>query len=114
MISFFWVATLLLLVCAFWFVLPWLRSLQDSIFIFFIISLIAYGLYFNLGNARYLSAYYSQDEKLLRLRQVEFRQLLAEFRKEEFRLKLRLEENPNDLDAEWRLLDLLGIKALQN
>lgn len=111
----FWLGTLLLLACAFGFIYPWLRSTPlFSWVVFLVISFVAYTLYFNLGKSRYLPGYYSPEAKALRLRQAELRQLLTEFKKEEFRLKLRLEADPSDSDAEWRLLDILAIKALQN
>lgn len=114
MIIYFWSATALLLLLAFGFFLPWMRSWRLSVFLIFVLSLSSYGLYVYWGSSRYLPHYYSKEEQLYRIKQTDFQLLLAEFRKEEFRLRLRLENNPNDIDAEWRLLDLLAIKALQN
>ncbi len=114
MLTIFWVSTSLLLLCAFIFILPWVKSWRFGLSIALFVGLTTYGLYSKLGYGSYLKHYYSEDEQILRSKQDDFRELLAEFRKQEFRLKLRLEENPNDLDAEWRLLDLLSIKALQH
>ncbi|HXH55644.1 MAG TPA: hypothetical protein VNK03_07895 [Gammaproteobacteria bacterium] len=77
-------------------------------------SIISYGLYGYWGSSRHLPHYYSKEEAHYRLKQADFQVLLAEFRKEEFRLRLRLEQDPKDIDAAWRLLDLFAIKALQD
>ena len=112
MVITFWIITGLLLISAFGFILPWLRSWRIRVLVACLLSLCAYILYFQYGKSQYLVHYYSAEEQLQRNKQASFRKLLAEFRKEEFRLKLRLEENPKDLEAEWRLLDLLAIKAI--
>lgn len=114
MLIYFWSSTTVLLILALGFFLPWLRSWRLSLFLICVIFASSYGLYIYWGSSRYLPHYYSKEEQLYRLRQTEFQLLLAEFRKEEFRLRLRLERDPNDVDAEWRLLDLLAIKALQD
>lgn len=114
MIIFFWSSTTVLLILALGFFLPWLRSWRLSLFLICVIFASSYGLYIYWGSSRYLPHYYSKEEQLYRLKQTDFQLLLAEFRKEEFRLRLRLERDPNDIDAEWRLLDLLAIKALQD
>lgn len=114
MVIFFWSATALLLLLALVFFLPWMRSWRLSLFLIFVISLTSYGLYVHWGSSQYLAHYYSKDEQLYRVKQQDFQLLLAEFQKQEFRLRLRLEHDPNDRDAEWRLLDLLAIKALQD
>jgi len=112
MVIIFWVITGLLLICALGFILPSIRLWRIKVLVACILSLCAYFLYFQYGKSQYLVHYYSAEEQLQRNKQASFRRLLAEFRKEEFRLKLRLEENPKDLEAEWRLLDLLAIKAI--
>jgi cytochrome c-type biogenesis protein CcmH/NrfG len=114
MLIYFWVATAILLILAFGFFLPWIRAWRLSVGLICLFSAISYGLYGYWGSSCHLSHYYSQEEMHYRLKQADFQVLLAEFRKEEFRLRLRLEENPKDSEAEWRLLDLLAIKALQD
>lgn len=114
MLIIFWISTFLLYVAALAFVLPWIRSTTLKVLIFAILFCGAYGHYWVQGSSPYLAAYYSSEEQLQREKRGEFRVLLSEFRKEEFRLKLRLEENSADQDAEWRLCDLLAIKALYN
>ncbi len=111
----FWLITLLLISMSFVFVLPWLRSsFLLMMFTGVFIIIISYVLYFKWGSSQYLQQYYSPQAKLSRVKQLELRLLLAEFRKEEFRLRARLEKNSQDQDAEWRLLDLLAIKAMQD
>lgn len=109
----FWMITLLLLLFALAFVLPWIKGLHQKMLISVVLALFTYGLYFYWGNSQHLAYYYSIEEQQQRAKQTEFRKMLAEFRKQEFRLRLRIEENPADVDAEWRLLDLLAIKAIQ-
>lgn len=110
----FWVTTVLLLILAFGFFLPWIRAWRFSLGLICLFSVISYGLYGYWGSSRDLSHYYSTEEAHYRLKQADFQVLLAEFRKEEFRLRLRLEQDPKDIEATWRLLDLLAIKALQD
>jgi hypothetical protein len=112
MLIYFWSATAVLLILALGFFVPWMRSWRWSIGLICVISVMSYGLYIYWGSSRYLSHYYSREEQLHRLKQADFQVLLADFRKEEFRLRLRLEQNPKDIDAERRLVDLLAIKAL--
>jgi len=114
MVTFFWISTLLLALGALGFILPWIRVWQGVLIIggLFLGSL--YILYWQGGNSQYLAHYYSKEEALKRIQRIKFRKLLVEFKKEEFRLKLRLQENPADQEAEWRLLDLLAIKAVYN
>lgn len=112
MITVFWVATVLMLGCACLFALPWIGIGRAAICVVLCIYGVAYGLYARWGSSHYLTSYYSTQEKQQRAQQRVFRPLWIAFRKEEFRLRLRLEENPQDIDAEWRLLDLLAIKAI--
>ena len=110
----FWTITFLLLVIAFAFILPRLRSPLAMLFVSTLVTATSYGLYLTWGNSQHLKQYYSPRAKLSRAKHIELRPLLAEFRKEEFRLKARLEKDPNDLDAQWRLLDVFAIKALHD
>lgn len=110
----FWGMTLILLLSASCFILPWIDGWKARVATLTILSMVTYGLYAYLGNSQYLPHYYSDEQKMLRAQQQAFRPLIAEFRKEEFRLRARLEINPKDIDAEWRLWDLLAIKALNN
>lgn len=113
MLIYFWIATAILLILAFGFFLPWIRAWPLSLGLMCVFSVTSCGLYYYWGSSRHLSHYYSKAEMQYRLKQTDFQVLLAEFRKEEFRLRLRLEQDPKDFDAEWRLLDLLAIKVLQ-
>jgi hypothetical protein len=113
MLIYFWLITALLLLFAFACFIPWIHSWRVSICLIIMLSVITYMLYIYWGSSQYLRHYYSAEEQLYRLKQADFQLLLADFRKEEFRLRLKLEQDPKDVDAEWRLLDLLAIKALQ-
>jgi len=114
MIFYFWFTTALLLILAFGFFLPWIRAWRFSLGLICLFSVISYGFYSYWGSSRELPHYYSTEEVDYRQKQADFQVLLAEFRKAEFRLRLRLEQDPKDIDAAWRLLDLLAIKALQD
>lgn len=114
MLMVFWVLSALLCLAALGFVLPWIRSPKVMCLVIGIILGGAYGLYWQQGSSQYLSGFYSKEGQSQREKRNEFRILLTEFRKEEFRLKLKLEENSEDQDAKWRLWDLLAIKALYN
>jgi cytochrome c-type biogenesis protein CcmH/NrfG len=114
MLIYFWSATALLLILAFGFFLPWIRAWRFSVGLICLLSVVSYGLYGYWGSSRHLPHYYAKEEVHYRLKQADFQVLLADFRKEEFRLRLRLEQDPKDIDAAWRLLDLLAIKALQD
>ncbi len=108
----FWMITVVLTIFAFGFFLPWLRNRQFAGVVALIFLGLVYALYFHWGSSQQLALYYSKEEVAYRDRQGELRMLIAELNKDEYRFRLRLEENPKDLDAEWRLLDLLAIKSL--
>jgi cytochrome c-type biogenesis protein CcmH/NrfG len=110
----FWVTTFIFLAISLVFVLPWLRSLTMMLMISVTVVAVSYGLYGLWGSSGYLRHYYSLAAEASRAKHIELRLLLAEFRKEEFRLRARLEKDPRDQDAEWRLLDVLAIKALHD
>lgn len=114
MIAIFWLLNIFLFSLSLFFVLPWLKVLKNKIFICLVMLWVAFGLYLHWGSSEHLADYYSEQGRTLRIKHQELRKLLAEFRKEEFRLRIRLEKNNSDIDAEWRLLDLLAIKALYN
>lgn len=119
MLLFFWIITIFLTLLAVLFFLPWIGSQKNGpqswglgFFITLIFCAIVYGLYFHWGSSSLLEAYYSMEVKNKDAKQVELRRLMTEFKKQEYRLRLQLAEDPEDKEAEWRLLDLLGIKAL--
>lgn len=114
MILLFWSILFLLAVFALAFFLPWVRHWRLSVFLSFFLSLSSLCLYLSWGSSRYLGHYYSDNQPVDLEKQRQLRSLLTEFRKQEFRLRYRLEENPKDKDAEWRLYDLLAIKALES
>jgi len=112
MLLLFWFITLCLFLLALGFVLPWVRAGRLGFLIAGVLCVVSYGLYLHWGSSSYLKQYYSKAEKDIRLKQAEFRILLTEFKKTEFRLRARLEENPNDQDAQQHLLEVLKIKAM--
>jgi hypothetical protein len=112
MISIFWISTLFLGVIAQAFFLPWVKQPALRVMMMTVFLGSAYGLYFYWGSSTFLPQYYSEKETAFRKRQPELRILLTEFKKEEYRLRLRLEENPNDKEVLKQLTELLKIKAL--
>jgi hypothetical protein len=112
MLILFWLITAFLCLVALGFIISILPIGRSSIFIVVIFLGLSYGLYGQWGSSRYLKQYYSQTERNIRQKQLELRMLLTEFRKTEFRLRVRLEENPKDQDAAQHLVELLKIKAL--
>jgi len=109
----FWATTVLLIFFAMTFFVPWLSSQKKiALLIACLFSGTVYALYGYWGSSSLLEQYYSKEAVEASTKQVELRRLMTEFKKEEYRLRFRLEENSKDLDAEWRLLDLLAIKAL--
>ena len=108
----FWLTTFLLLLISFAFILPWLRVSVAMLLVGGVLAISSYGLYLIWGSPQQLTQYYSISAQFSRIKQAEVRELLADFRKEEYRLRVRLEKDPNDQDAQWRLLDVLAIKAL--
>jgi hypothetical protein len=112
MSALFWVSTLVLLCLSGAFFLPWIKPRVFGLAITSFFAFSAYGLYWHWGSSQYFDQYYSAKEQQFRARQPGLRALLTEFKKEEYRLKLSLEENPKDKDASARLVELLAIKAL--
>ena len=110
----FWLVAILLFSLSQFFILPWLKAVRIKAVISLAMAFMVFGLYLQWGSSKHLDDYYSSQGISLRTKHEELRQLLTEFRKEEFRLRIRLEKNSNDLEAEWRLSDLLAIKALYN
>ena len=112
MTTIFWVVTVLLALVAQAFFLPWVKQVKVSMLLALGFLGTAYGLYAYWGNSHHLSQYYSEKEKNFREHQPALRALLTEFKKEEYRLRLRLEENANDKEALEQLKELLKVKAL--
>jgi hypothetical protein len=46
-------------------------------------------------------------------KRLELRHMLNAFKKQEFTLRQQINEDPEDTEAEYRLMDLMAIKALQ-
>jgi len=112
MSALFWVSTVILLGLSGAFFLPWIKCRVFGLAITSLFACSAYGLYWHWGSSQYFEEYYSAKEQQFRARQPGLRALLTEFKKEEYRLKLSLEENPKDKNASARLAELLAVKAL--
>ena len=112
MLLLFWAITAFLTLVAIGFFLPWIGSRKLAVMIVVLFSTIVYGLYTHWGSSQLLGSYYSGEDLKVHGKEAKLRRLMTEFKKQEYRLRLRLEENPEEMDAKWRLLDLLAIKAL--
>lgn len=113
MLILFWGLTGLLTLCAFAFILPGLQGWRTKVFMAVLLSGFSYVLYLNLGQGLALKQYYSDLGEETRFKQTEMRPLLTTLHKREFLLRQRLEEFPDDRDAKWQLMEVLGIKALE-
>ncbi len=113
MLILFWVLTGILIICAFGFILPWIQGWRIKIFMCTLLTCISYILYLNLGRGLALIEYYSEQGEDIRFKQTEMRPLLTTLHKREFLLRQRIEERPDDVDAKWQLMEVLGIKALE-
>lgn len=118
-IKLFWILTLIFSLMALCFVLPWVR-LQTKMWTCFFrmtfvvfIPCVAYGYYHYWGASQALPIYYSEAAQNARKNAVYVRALLSNLSKKEFLLHLKLEENPNDVEARWNLLNVMGIEAYQ-
>lgn len=115
----FWTLSALLTSMALCFVLPWIRlnsRFGTSFFRLFCALLIpgfAYSIYAQFGESRQLAAYYSEASQNTRKKDVGMRRMLGDLRKKEFRLHQKLEENPNDKETQWNLLNVMGIEAYE-
>jgi len=132
----FWIITLILNLIAVAILIPWLapwlvfwlvpshkfstshecKTLHSKtmlIFIFIVIPLFSYAFYYSFGSSQHLKAYYSLDDQKNREQMQRIRPLMAELKKQEFRLRFHLEENPKDVLVQSQLLELLAIQALQ-
>jgi cytochrome c-type biogenesis protein CcmH/NrfG len=113
-IHLFRIITLILTFIALCFALPWARTNAIRILLSVGISCIAYSGYCLSGASGQLGAYYSAEAVAERAKHPKIRVLLSALRKKEFRLHVRLEENPNDIEAKWSLLNLMGIHAYES
>lgn len=88
MVIYFWSTTVVLLILAFGFFVPWVRSWRLSVALICMLGLSSFSLYVYWGSSRYLAHYYSSEEIIYRQKQMALQVLLAEFRKEESRSRL--------------------------
>lgn len=110
----FWICTLILCLCALCFILPWVPSIKMRFAYIIFLVIGSYALYHAFGSASHLKDYCSEESTRMRANLTRIQPLLTEFKKQEIKLKMHLEEFPNDALAECQLLDIMAIKALQN
>lgn len=127
MIVIFWGATFLLLLIVFFFIYPWIRSRFVFWTIVIVLPLGAYPLYLKLGQIAQVKVYYAnlktnlttdaqsgaKNEAQNQAQIDKMQRLLSMLRKQETRLRLKLEETPGDLLLQGKLLDVLAVMALQ-
>jgi len=109
----FWLITGLMFLCALGCVMPRLGSWRWRVGVgccLFASSYIFYGL---IGSARLLSEYNSPTAKAFRRTQVAFRQPMSQLKKSEFRYRLQIEQQPEQIAFQWKLLDNLATQAVQ-
>lgn len=90
-----------------------LNSKSTLIFTLILIPLFSYVFYYSFGSSQYLKDYYSLTDQKNREQMRRIRPLMTELKKQEFRLRFHLEENPKDTVVQSQLLELLAIQALQ-
>jgi cytochrome c-type biogenesis protein CcmH/NrfG len=110
----FWLVCLILLFFASAFILPWLPQKRARLCFVLFLIMFTFGCYYYFGSSQQLTSYYVTLVEFPKQKISNVQKLFTEFKKYEFKLRQRLEDNPKDIDAEWRLLDVLAIKALQN
>lgn len=114
MIWIFWIITLLMLMMSLCFIIPWIKSSFGKAALVILVPCFAYGGYGYLGTSFALPFYYSKEMQNTLNEQIKMRRVLAMLQKKEFLLRVRLEENPKDLEARWNLLNLMGIQSYQS
>lgn len=108
MVALFWISTFALLLLAVSIVFPWLK-IKQNVLIFITLAALAYPLYLHLGSSQHLKAYYSINHH----QRARMQPLMVQLKKQEYRLRLYLEEYPGDNLARSQLLEILGVQALQ-
>lgn len=114
MIIAFWSITLVLVGTALCFVLPWVHKFGLKVAISIFICSLAYPAYYFVGTSQYLQYYYSTEMRSILKSHTSLRVLLGDLRKKEFNFHVRLEENPHDKEAQWNLLNIMGIEAYES
>lgn len=110
----FWTLTVLLSLVALCFIFPWDLTLFIKIVFSVCMLCITYSGYYLSGASHQLVDYYAAETTEARADHAKIRILLGALRKKEFRLHVRLEENPNDVEAQWSLLNVMGIHAYES
>lgn len=109
----FWSLTFFLCLIAIAILIPWLKINFKSLTLFALILTFSYGLYYLLGASQHLLEYYSLQEQKNRVQMQRIRPLMLALKKQEFRLRFHLQDNPQDSLAQSQLLELLSIQAMQ-
>lgn len=112
MIFIFWFCSALLFGNALLFILPFLPGKKAKLATVFFFGLLIYPLYVTLGAPQQLENYYSGAGTNFRLTQDKMRPLFSQLKKQQGRLRLRLNANADDTISKALLLELLGVEAL--
>lgn len=96
------------------FFVPWLKSWLFRFCAFLFVLCFTFGIYLITGGNQ-KQQYISLQKKDIEweIKRNDLRQMLNAFKKQEFKLRLQLSEKPNDAETEYKLMDLMAIKALQ-
>lgn len=109
----FWIITAILSTMACCFFLPWVHRYELKLLGALFIGAAAYGCYYHLGESLQLPIYYSEEAIVSRKNDKDMRILLSTLGKKEFLLQTKLDDNPNDVETRWNLLNIMGIRAYQ-
>lgn len=110
----FWILCLLLISLSTLFFIPWLSTWRIRLAAVCFIICFTIGLYSITGGLqrqRHLAL--QQLDSAWETKRLELRHMLNAFKKQEFKLRQQISEHPEDNEAEYRLIDLMAIKALQ-
>ncbi len=94
-------------------ILPGLQNKKQKWAIILIVFVASYSLYSILGSSDHLMEYYSSSNQAILEKVQTARPLFAELAKQEIKLRLRLEEEPNDKVAQCKLYNVLSLRALE-
>lgn len=112
MITIFWCITIVLVLMACAFFIPWIRSWRLAAAIGALFVVLSYGLYSVRGSSKFLPEYYAKTNVAARISHQGLRSRLASFKKKEFQLRLQLQRDPGDLTAQWKLFDVLATQSI--
>jgi len=113
MVFLFWGISFCLLLLAVGLIIPWLSGFRLKAVIFVGLGIFTYVVYGKLGYSQQLQAYYSVDRSDEQAQRHKMQPLMMALKKQEYRLRLYLEDYSDDRLAQSQLLEILGIQAMQ-